>query len=116
VPLGTGAGAGAGGQLVASNSGSGVAFYLDSLSVGFKAGEGEAQVSVSGTGYLELPNLVTSNQSDPTGTTGSATTVTVGGSFNATTTTLTLNFSVGQWNNALGIPDLTSPTSAAASA
>jgi hypothetical protein len=109
VSLGS-TGSGTGGALVASNSSSGVAFYLDRVGVGFQAAAGQVKVSLTGTGYLVLPNLVTdsSTTSNPTGTAGSAVTVNVGGSFNAATTTLSLAFSVaGVWNNALGIPNLT---------
>jgi hypothetical protein len=96
VVLGTGTGTG--GVLVTSSSNSNVSFYLDRLDVGLALGS-QNQVTLSGTGYLQLPAL-------SPGASPSALTITVGGSFNITSLTLSLTFNVGNLTNALGVTGL----------
>ena len=83
---------------VDADKNNGTGYYLDSLHFKFALGV-QNQVSLSGTGYLELPALTSGGQP-------SALSVTTGGSFNLTSLTLALNLSVGNWNNALGISGL----------
>jgi hypothetical protein len=93
-----GSGTGTGGVLVTSGSNSNVSFYLDRLDVGLALGS-QNQVTLSGTGYLQLPALTP-------GASPSALTITVGGSFNITSLTLSLTFNVGNVTNALGVTGL----------
>lgn len=98
VALGTGTGTGG---IEVINSG-GTALYLDELNLSVVVGD-QVQVSMTGTGYLELPALV-NNVTDP-----SAATVTVSGSLSVTPA-ISLSLSVGfkNWRNneVLGIPKL----------
>jgi hypothetical protein len=84
--------------LVASNSGSGVSFYLDQLDVGIDLGS-ENQVTLSGTGDLELPAMAPGGQA-------SSVSVKVGGYFNITTVTLGVTLDVGAWDDAFGVTGL----------
>jgi hypothetical protein len=84
--------------LVASNSGSGVSFYLDQLDVGLELGS-ENQVTLSGTGDLNLPAMAPGGKA-------SSVSVKVGGYFNLTTVTLGVTLDVGAWNDAFGVTGL----------
>lgn len=99
VGLILGTGTGTGGLQVASGSSTGTAVYLDRLDVGIAVGA-QNQVTVSGTGYVELPAVAP-------GGSPSAFSIKVGGFFNFTTVTLGVTFDVGTWNGPpLGISGL----------
>jgi hypothetical protein len=76
-------------------AGSNLALYLDRLDVGLSVGQTN-EVSLSGTGYVELPALAP-------GSSPSSFSVTVGAEFNIDEGSLTLNFMVGGVTSAFGI-------------
>jgi hypothetical protein len=92
VVLGTGQTTGG---LALTPGGSAVALYLDSLNVGLTVGETN-ELSLSGTGYAVLPPLA------PGGSTSSFS-LTVGAEFNIDEGSLTLNFNLGNLQNAFGV-------------
>ncbi|MGD0705921.1 MAG: RICIN domain-containing protein [Trebonia sp.] len=98
LALGTGTGTG-GLEVINSN---GTALYLDELNLAVVVGD-QVQVTMSGTGYLELPALV-NHVTDP-----AAATVTVAGSLtvgSAISLTLSVDFKDWSKNEVLGIPGL----------
>jgi hypothetical protein len=100
LSLALGTGTGTGGLEVINSSGT--ALYLDQLNLSVSVGD-QVQVSMSGTGYLELPALAT-GVTDP-----SAVTVTVAGSLSvspAISLTLSVDFKNWKNNEVLGIPGL----------
>lgn len=100
LSLALGTGTGTGGLQVIDSSGT--ALYLDELNLLVSVGD-QVQVSMSGTGYLELPALVTGV------TDTSAATVTVAGSLSVSPAiSLSLSVDFKNWlnNEVLGIPGL----------
>ncbi len=74
------------------------AFYLNGLDIKLALGA-QNQLTLSGTGYLVLPPLAP-------GSGASGISVTVSGSFNINSLTISLGLNVGGWNNAFGISQL----------
>ncbi len=72
-----------------------VGLYLDSLNLAITVGA-STQVSLSGTGYAQLPALAP-------GTSPSSFSLTVGAEFNVDEGSLTLSFNAGDVQNALGV-------------
>jgi hypothetical protein len=100
LSLALGTGTGTGGLEVINSSGT--ALYLDELNLAVSVGD-QVQVSMSGTGYLELPALVT-GVTDP-----AAATVTVSGSLSVSAAiSLSLSVDFKNWSNneVLGIQGL----------
>lgn len=96
IDLGLDFGAGANGVQIFNTNGS--AFYLNDIDISVAVGA-ESQVTLAGTGFLELPALVPDSSA-------SQASVTVSGYFNITTSTIGLSFNLGYWSNALGIQNL----------
>jgi hypothetical protein len=96
VDIGLSLGAGTGGLAVFDSNGS--AFFLNGFDVKLLVGS-QNQVTLSGTGTLELPPMA---PGEGTSTVG----VEVSGSFNFNSLTLSLAFNVADWNNALGVNGL----------
>jgi hypothetical protein len=89
VPFGTGAN----GVTVFNNNGS--ALYLDDIMVTLQLGTVD-QLSLSGTGYLQLPPV------SPGGVTSDVT-VTLSAGFNFTTDTFAFTFDASNWDGAFGV-------------
>jgi hypothetical protein len=96
VDLGVGLGTTTTGLTIFNGNSS--AFYLDRLDIKLALGA-QNQLTLSGTGYLVLPPMAPGSGS-------SGISVTVSGSFNITSLTLSLGLNVGNWNNAFGISQL----------
>jgi hypothetical protein len=103
VDLGIGLGATTSGVTIFNTNGN--ASYLNELNIKLQLGSVN-QVSLSGTGYLVLPTLSPIADSSCTPACSPGVSVTLNGSFNITTLTLSLGLNVGNWNNAFGISGL----------
>ena len=96
VDIGMNLGTGTGGLAVFDSRGS--AFFLNGFDVRLLVGS-QNQITLSGTGTLELPPLAPNGGTSTVG-------VGVSGSFNFNSLTLSLSFNIAGWNNALDIPGL----------
>jgi hypothetical protein len=86
----------------ASNS----ALYLNQFDVKLALGA-QNQIGVSGTGYLVLQHLASASPADcPTADCPTGISVTIGGSFNINSLSLSLGFNVSRWDNAFGVRQL----------